>query len=432
MSVQLINLTITTYLIFQGIAPSLWGPVSDVKGRRTAYAFTFLVSIGANIGLAEAKNYATLVVLRCLQSAGSASTIALGSGVIGDISTRADRGGYMGFFQAGMLVPIAVGPVIGGVLAGTLGWRAIFWFLTIYSAVLLLIVLLLLPETLRSIVANGTRMPSNKFIGFPLVLYQRCTKIEWDPATVAQLPASRKRINVLGPFRILFSREALPIILFFAVYFAVWQMGITAMSTLFEKHYGLSEIQSGLTFIANGAGAMIGTMITGKILDKDYRQVKAKYEIESNATESAAARDAAYDLHFPLEGARLRLVPIFVLLQCCSVLLFGWTVQYSVHIAVPIVSTFITGWTSVSTQTIVTTYVVDSFSDQSAAATASLNLARCLFAAGGASFIIPMVNRIGAGLAFTVCAGVQAVAVVGLVVQWRYAGNWRRKAADSK
>lgn len=132
MSVDLINLTVTSYLIFQGLASSLWGPVSDVWGRRVAYLYTFAVFLGACIGLAEVRNYATLVVLRCLQSAGSASTIAVGSGVIGDITTRADRGGYMGVFQAGLLVPVVVGPVIGGALAGSsLGWRSIFWALAI-------------------------------------------------------------------------------------------------------------------------------------------------------------------------------------------------------------------------------------------------------------------------------------------------------------
>ncbi|KAI2815370.1 hypothetical protein CBS63078_6143 [Aspergillus niger] len=93
------------------------------------------------------------------------------------------------------------------------------------------------------------------------------------------------------------------------------------------------------------------------------------------------------------------------------VMIFGWTVQYSshVHIAVPIISTFITGWTAVSNQSIVTTYLVDVFHDSSAAASASLNMARCCLAAAGSGFVMPMVNRVGCGVAFT----------------WRYGGLWR-------
>ena len=62
----------------------------------------------------------------------------------------------MGIFQAGLLAPLAIGPVLGGIFAETLGWRSIFWFLTIYAAVFLLFLVILLPETLRSLVGNGS------------------------------------------------------------------------------------------------------------------------------------------------------------------------------------------------------------------------------------------------------------------------------------
>jgi MFS family permease len=431
-SVELINLTVTSYLIFQGVAPSLWGPISDVKGRRLAYCCTFCVFLGACIGLAETKNYATLVVLRCLQSTGSASTIAIGAGVIGDITTRADRGGFMGIFQAGLLVPVAVGPIVGGILAGSLGWKAIFWFLAIYCGTFLLLLIVLLPETLRSIVANGSRTPSNPIVRYPIIYYQRFTKVKWTPQAGPSQTSERKHIDLIGPFRILISKHAAPIIVFLAIHYAVWQMSITAMSSLFAEHYGLSETQIGLTFIANGVGSMIGTLVTGKILDIDYRQVKTKHEARLRQLEIESEDESVRGPgdSFPLEEARLRLVPVFTLLQCVSITLFGWTIQYPdrVSIAVPIVSTFITGWTAVSTQSVIMTYLVDVFPDRSAAASASLNLARCLFAAGGTSFVMPMVNGIGVGLAFTVCVAVQVVAVVGLAVQWRFAGRWRRQA----
>ncbi|RAH50658.1 putative MFS multidrug transporter [Aspergillus brunneoviolaceus CBS 621.78] len=441
-SVELVNLSVTSYLIFQGLAPSLWGPISDVRGRRTAYMGTFVVFVGACIGLALTKSYAQLIVLRCLQSTGSASTIAIGSGVIGDITTRAERGGYMGIFQAGLLVPVAVGPIIGGAIAGSLGWKAIFWFLTIYGGVFLCLLVILLPETLRSIVANGSRTPSNPLTRFPLDVYQRTTKTPWqdysqDPQTQR---ASRKKIDLLGPVRMLLSNHAAPIILFLAIFYAVWQMSITAMSSLFEEHYNLTEIQIGLTFIANGVGSMIGTLVTGKILDADYRRVKAAYEASFDAehdtgysgTASATALASAREADFPLERARLRLVPVFSLLQCCSIILFGWTIQYphKVHIAVPIVSTFITGWTAVSTQSLIMTYLVDVFPERSAAASASLNLARCLFAAGGTSFIMPMIDGVGVGVAFTICVAVQLLALVGPFIQWRFAAGWRKTERD--
>ncbi|KAF5525742.1 Multidrug transporter QDR2 [Colletotrichum aenigma] len=421
-SVELINLTVTTYLIFQGLAPSLWGSISDVKGRKIAYIGTFLVFFGACVGLAEIKTYAGLLVLRCIQSMGSASTIAIGSGVIGDITTREERGGFMGVFQAGLLAPVAIGPVIGGALAGSLGWRSIFWFLTIYCGIFLLFLVVMLPETLRSVVGNGGRTPSNLLQKHPLVYYQRTTKVKWDVEETTPSTAPRKKIDLTAPIRILFSKSAAPITIFLAIYYAVWQMSITAMSTLFKTKYGLSDAHIGLAFIANGAGSIIGTLVTGKFLDMDYQKVKAKYGEQDN------------DSDFPIERARLRLVPVFALLQGVSIAIFGCTINFSdkVHIAVPIASTFVTGWTAIGTQSLVMTYLVDIFPDRSAAASASLNLARCLFAAGGTSFVMPMVNSIGVGWAFTVCVAAQAIAVLLAGVQWKFAGRWRRQEAEGR
>lgn len=433
-SVDLTNLTVTSYLIFQGIAPSLWGPVSDVQGRRVAYFFTFIVFLAACVGLALARSYAALLVLRCLQSAGSASTIAIGSGVIGDITTRSNRGGIMGIFQAGLLAPVAVGPVIGGVLAGSLGWHSIFWFLTIYGGCYLICLLLLLPETLRSVVGNGSIKSSNFFQKFPLSVYQRTTRTEFQ--TIHCAIATKNKIDVFGPFYILASKQAISIILYLAIYYTVWQMSITAMSTLFQNYYGLGEIQIGLTFIANGVGSIVGTLVTGKILNIEYSRVNAAHK--RRVAELPAVADGEYrnetsmdkEMDFPIEKARLRLIPVFSVLQCLSILLFGWTVHFPrrVHIAVPIVSTFFTGWTAVSAQSIVMTYLVDVFHDRSAAAGASLNLARCLLAAGGTSLIMPMINSIGVGPAFSVCAAVQATATVLIGIQWKYGGRWRIEA----
>lgn len=88
-------------------------------------------------------------------------------------------------------------------------------------------------------------------------------------------------------------------------------MTITAMSTLFKRAYLLSDIQIGLTFIANGFGSIIGTIFTGKFLDFDYHRIKHHYtgRIEG----------------FPLERARLRTIWLWSVLQCASTVVFGWT-----------------------------------------------------------------------------------------------------------
>jgi len=254
---ELINLTVTSYMIFQGLAPSIWGAMADVKGRRVTYIVTFIVFIGACIGIAESKYYYQLLILRCLQSTGSASTIAIGAGVVGDITTREDRGSYMGIFQAGLLAPLAIGPVLGGVFAQTLGWRAIFWFLTIYAAAFLVVLVFVLPETLRSMVGNGS-VPA-KGLSQSLLGYIQQRRHPTTEKTIPDTPSNgrKARIDVLGPLKIILSAEVSFVIIFLSIHYMVWQMSVAATSTLFQQTYGLNEIQIGLTYIANGAGMVL-------------------------------------------------------------------------------------------------------------------------------------------------------------------------------
>lgn len=60
--------------------------------------------LGACAGLANTHSYALLLVLRCIQAAGSASVIAIGSGSIGDIAPPAERGMFMALFGLGCAV----------------------------------------------------------------------------------------------------------------------------------------------------------------------------------------------------------------------------------------------------------------------------------------------------------------------------------------
>lgn len=69
-TITLVNLTITSYMIVSGIAPAIVGDLADMVGRRPVYLATFLVYLAANIGLASQRSYPILLVLRMLQSAG--------------------------------------------------------------------------------------------------------------------------------------------------------------------------------------------------------------------------------------------------------------------------------------------------------------------------------------------------------------------------
>ena len=217
-------------MIFQGLTPGLFAALSDSFGRRPTYIICFVVYVASNIGLAETKTYWLLMLLRAIQATGNSATVALGAGVIADIAIPKERGGYLGIYGVGPLAGPSLGPIIGGALAQGLGWRAIFWFLAIFGGVFAVFLLLLLPETLRSIVGNGSVKPTSvwhkRFID--IILYFKVGEKEPDDAesVVSHLStlAPKKRTNILESFIIIFQKDVVFILLAPSIFYTIYIM----------------------------------------------------------------------------------------------------------------------------------------------------------------------------------------------------------------
>lgn len=258
-----INLTITTYMILQGLAPTIMGTFGDTTGRRPAYILTFTIYLAANIGLATQRSYAALLILRCLQSAGSSGTIALAYGVIADIATPAERGKYLGPAAAGIMLAPAIGPTIGGLLAQYLGWRSIFWFLTIISGSYLLVYILFMPETSRKVVGDGSIPPSDWWVMSPHQYWttkrerQRAIRDGREKAFAEKEEEARKLANQrkfefpnpLSSILMLREKDAAIIIAFIALGMMVLMAQLASLPTLFGEVYGFNTFQVGLCYL---------------------------------------------------------------------------------------------------------------------------------------------------------------------------------------
>ena len=108
-------------------------------------------------------------------------------------------------------------------------------------------------------------------------------------------------------------------------------------------------------------------------------------------------------------------------------LVYGWTLQYRVHISVPIVATFVTGWSAISIQAAFMTYLVDIFHDKSASASAALNIGRCLMGAGGTAAANPLIEALGVGPAFSLLTGIMLLGLGMLGMQ-----AWVRKRSKQE
>ena len=81
--------------------------LSQVCFSPSAYPYSlahFYRYIAACLALGFTEVYWLLVVLRCVQAAGSASVIAIGAGTMGDVSVPSERAGFVGVFGLGTMV----------------------------------------------------------------------------------------------------------------------------------------------------------------------------------------------------------------------------------------------------------------------------------------------------------------------------------------
>ncbi|KAF8633014.1 hypothetical protein AX15_001609 [Amanita polypyramis BW_CC] len=404
---ELINLTITVYMVFQGVAPMLWGTLSDIHGRRPIFAACLLVLSLSCVGLAlvPTSAYWLLMLLRCVQAAGSASTIALGAGVIGDISTREERGGFYGLFSFGPMVGPAIGPVLGGILSDYLGWRSIFWFLCIASSACLVAMILILPETLRTLVGDGSIVPP--------ALYRPILPVIGRKHHPVEIPRQSTKI-ARNPFRLFTQIDILGLLCINAIINTNLYAVLATISTLLKQTYPfLNETTIGLCFLCVGGGMISGGLVTGKILDREYQNFKrkmdrqARTDTEKRDLEEVTTREDT----FPLEKARLRLLPFLLLLSAGMCAGYGWCLEKGANLAGPLILQFFVGFIAITVMNSTSTLMIDLVPAQGSSITACSNLVRCTFAAVFVSVIQLIIDRISTGWTYIIFAGITLLGI---------------------
>ncbi|KAK0620935.1 major facilitator superfamily domain-containing protein [Immersiella caudata] len=390
-SISLINLTLTTYMIFQAIAPTIFGDFGDKAGRRPAFVISFLIYVAANLGLALQRNYAALLVLRMLQSAGSSGTLALCFAVIADISVSSERGKYMGILLAGINVGPSLSPVLGGILAEYLGWQAIFWFCLIFSGAWLIVFALAVPETCRNVVGNGS-VPATGW-NMTVIDYVRSRRHPAQHDT--QQTVSKPPLRFPNPFNVLkavLQKDLALVYLYGTLAYLVFILIVATLSTEFAAIYGYNDLIIGLCYLPYGLGCCSAAVFQGYALDWNYRRIARSIGMTID-------RRRGDDMSkFPIEKARLQPVIPILIAGIASTICYGWVLQAKTHVAAPLVLLYIVGF-----------MVVDLYPEAPATAIAANNLVRCLFGAGGTAVIEPMLRSMGRGWTYTFWALVLVV-----------------------
>lgn len=402
------NLSIVAYLLFQGIAPTFSSNIADSIGRRPIIIISMLIYIAACIALTQTNVYWLLTVLRCIQAAGIGPVIAVSSGVSGDVCTAADRGGFVGTLSGLQLVGNAAGGIIGAALVGAYGWRGIFTFLAIGSGFTLFIMVFILPETVRSIVGNGSVKPASIINFSPIFLLSHYKKrLTNDVSTLAP----KKKLDVLSPFKILFRKKTLCVLIPAGLQFTFWTMSLASVTLLEGDGYNYSVKKVGYIYLPQGLACFAGSIITGKLADRYYRYRKELYDVKY--------KDIIEKPNFNILKTRVHICIIPVTLSFIGLIIFGWCLQYKQNVSSIIIATCLISYSSTAIVSICTTIMVDLHPSKASTSASCMNIVRCLMAAVGAGVLASMTASMGLGGCYTFCAGLGLTSSILLLIVLR-------------
>lgn len=125
------SFSVTVYILGFCVGPLLLAPLTDLYGRTIIYRIAILCFLLFTLGCALAPSLEALIILRFFAGCFGGAPMAIGGAVIADMYPPGFRDGPMAFYSVGTMMGPTLGPVFGGIITGSLGWRWVFWIATI-------------------------------------------------------------------------------------------------------------------------------------------------------------------------------------------------------------------------------------------------------------------------------------------------------------
>ncbi|KAF3914598.1 hypothetical protein ABW21_db0209225 [Orbilia brochopaga] len=300
----------------------------------------------------------------------------------------------------------AIGPVAGGwIVQSGLGWRWIFYIVSMVDAVIQIIGFFFLKETYA-----------------PKLLQQKARRLRKETGnmhlhTPYETDEKRKfskilRTALVRPFILLGTQ---PIVQFLAAYMAflygLLYLVLSTFPPLWEKRYGESVGIGGLNYLSLGLGFFLGTQICAPINDRIYVRLKAR----NNGV--------------GLPEFRVPLMPIGVFLVPMGLLIYGWSAQARVHWIVPNIGATIFSAGSIMGFQCIQTYIIDTYTRYAASAVASITVLRSLAGFGFPLFAPAMYNKLHYGWGNTTLAFIGVlIGWPGPFILWKWGAKLRAKS----
>jgi EmrB/QacA subfamily drug resistance transporter len=131
---------ITASLLALTVTTPIWGKLSDLFNKKFLIQLSIVLFVIGSVGAGLSQTVPPMMAFRALQGLALGGMIAVIQAIMGSIIPPRQRGRYSGYMGAVLAVSTVSGPLLGGVLTDTVGWRWCF-FVCVPLAIVSLIVL---------------------------------------------------------------------------------------------------------------------------------------------------------------------------------------------------------------------------------------------------------------------------------------------------
>jgi DHA1 family bicyclomycin/chloramphenicol resistance-like MFS transporter len=142
-----VQASLMVFFISLGIGQLVYGPLSDIFGRKPPLYFGMGLFAICSIGCAIAPDVHTLIILRFLQGLGAAAGMVIPRAVVRDLHTGHDAAKLMSLLMLVFSVSPILAPLAGSFLIEWAGWRSVFWVITVTAIMALVLLATGQPET---------------------------------------------------------------------------------------------------------------------------------------------------------------------------------------------------------------------------------------------------------------------------------------------
>jgi len=283
-SIDQLPWVVTAYLLASTASTAVYGPISDVYGRKRTYQFAIVLFLFGSVLCGIAQNMPQLIGARVVQGIGGGGLLTMGFAILGDIIPPRERGKYTGYFGAVFGAASVAGPLVGGFFVENLTWRGIFYINIPLGILALFAVSRVLPKN-----AISNTKHRIDFLGAGLLVAWTVTLLVWlergrtwgwdSPIALGVLALALGLFAVFMRHELVSEEPILPLRIFrnrvFTVAGACTFVGglglfsaIIYLPVYLQIVKGQSPTEAGLHMIPIITGLLIGSISSGRLITR--------------------------------------------------------------------------------------------------------------------------------------------------------------------